>query len=686
MTEMTERVEKAVADATAGFTKYVKDFDPAHVVVLDIETDSIDPFGKGPDDKVIWVGFYHAGTGEHIILDARDTKIQQNIAKALYKLMPNWDAVLVGHNIKFDLQFLRAKLGIDLTFLHLWDTQIAEYIITGQASKFASLDDLGEKYIGQQKESTVGDMIKSGIKVSTIDDDMVHEYLKRDLEITAGVYFEQMERYDLRGKDILRVARVQMDALRAYIRLEFNGLHFDRSRLVTAHFTCEQQLAENQQSLRTILDEWEAPKDTNLTSNHTISTLLWGSPGIKDRRRELVGKYKNGKDKYKFIDYTWVPEWHLDPKDHGIEEKAHGCWDVSENTLDKMSEVLRSTDAACENRLADYLDILRDSRKIAKVDGTYFIPLIEQCDTSYDGKVHSTVHQTSTHTGRTSSANPNQQNMPPVVRSFLSSRYPDGVLLESDYSQLEVCALAILTLDPILIADINAGVDIHFETGKQVFHWRVPSEMTKDHRRLVKGVNFGLIYGGGAPTIAAQTGADIRVVKQLIAAFYKRYPMVKKWQSVVYTDVDSRGKVTSESPVLLGQHARVAKYPSLTGRIYTFVESIVPENYRRDGQVLNFKPTETKNYPVQGLATADIVPMMVALTLYVSNFNMDWPLLVAVVHDSMLHDCEDRNKATEVRNYLDCMVSYSLPKLLRDFWNIHVPVDLKMEHEIKKHW
>jgi hypothetical protein len=403
---------------------------------------------------------------------------------------------------------------------------------------------------------------------------------------------------------------------------------------------------------------------------------------VKYVYRTKVGTYKNGKDKYKNVEDVWIPEFAMSPADHNIEEKAHGSYDVSEKVLDYAIGVLNSTPDGPESELAEYLSVLLDSRKIAKVDGTYFVPLIEQIDNSVDASVHTNINMTVTHTGRTSSSNPNVQNIPPVVKKFLGTRFKEGCLLESDFSQLEVCALAYLSDDRQLIDDLNNGVDVHYQTGKDVMGWKTPEDMTKHTRRIVKGVNFGIIYGGGVVTISNQTGADQTLVGNLIRAFYKRYPQVKMWQNGVRRIVDEAGAIVKDSPVVAGEYAKVAKFVSITGRQYTFVESLVPENYRRDGVLLNFKPTEIKNYPVQGFATADLMPILVGMLRY----NPDISLLIAVVHDSTLFDCLSVAHATNTRNFLDRVVSYSLPRILTEAFGIPYKVKFRMDHEIKNHW
>lgn len=677
-------------------SEYIEDCltDWGNAVVIDIETDGVDPYS--PDTDIIYIGLYNGNQyrileGDDLHFDILTEMIEELAGGASYQQVK-----LVGHNLPFDLQFLVTKNPRWDGYSHcrLWDTAVAEYMLSGQHYKFPSLDDTSKRYGGSGKLDQVGELLKQGVKISEMDRDMVIDYLRQDLKITWDVYQAQLASLKT-DTMLLRNILTQMEAQRAYVWLMTNGMCFDRTKLVTAHFTCEQQIAINTQKMETYIKQWDMPEDTNPTSNVTLSTLIWGSPGIKFRKKEVVGTYKNGKPKEKFVDYVWSPEWALDVAEHQVDKKAHGCYDVSEHRLNYVCEVLRNCPekAYAEKDLLSYIELVMDTRKISKVDGTYFVPLINQIDGAYDGKVHPSINQTATHTGRTSANNPNSQNLPPLARSYCTPStwtLAGGTqcLLESDFAQLEVSALALLTEDPQLVHDINAGIDIHFKTGKQVMGWKKESDMTKAQRRIVKGVNFGIIYGGGAKAIAHQTGADENMVRELIKAFYRTYPQVKVWQRENIEQADKIGAVTDMSPIVGKQYARVAMMPSISGRRYCFIESEIPREYRRPhGPEVNFKPTEIKNYFVQGFATGDMVPITVGLLARIVAGNYGGKaLLINVVHDSLLWDCMQKHVAQDVGNLSSWVVSNHLPTVLNTLFGIPPAVTFKMDHEIKTNW
>lgn len=658
-------------------------------VVLDIETDGTDPHSGSCSIVMIGVKWTDDdGTLAHEVFEGETLEEFIGFLDNFPYARGDW--YWVGHNISFDTQFIFNKLDVDIRdYAPLFDTMVAEYLLSGQTEKMASLDRLASIYSLKGKNDIVKEMFKQGIKASEIDKDVLHDYLLQDLDITFNVWKKQLPL--LVSKNLLTLFGVQMSALEAYIELEINGLKVDINGLKTAHFTCEQQLNKNHARLHELLEEMGISCDANPLSNHTISTVVFGAPGIKYTEREKVGVYKNGKEKFKNIEKRWTPAGYLSPTFFDATKMKTGCYDVSDSMLDKVCKAIGDASTSYESRILEYIEVVRDTRKIQKADSTYFVPLLEAASTSYDGRVHPSINCAVTNTGRTSSSNPNMQNIPPFAKRFVQA-VNFSKLVEFDFKQLEVVGLAILSMDKRLIQDLKSGADVHYETGKEVYKWKDPTTVDKRERRIVKGVNFGLIYGGGPVTISNQTGTDPELVKKLIAAFYKRYPRVKEWQREVLDAVEAVALVTPESPVVAGQHARVSKYHTETGRIFTFTESEVPKNFRKRGQAaLNFKPTEPKNYPVQGFATGDIFPLFLGYAHYIMmHYNgpasVWWKTaILAAVHDSVLYATPDGHTDTLV-NFIQDVVSNHLPELLWELWKIEVPVPFVIEHEIKDHW
>jgi DNA polymerase-1 len=259
------------------------------------------------------------------------------------------------------------------------------------------------------------------------------------------------------------------------------------------------------------------------------------------------------------------------------------------------------------------------------------------------------------------------------VASVFTSRFGElGTLLEVDFKQVEILALAILSNDKVLMSDIRAGRDIHTETGKSVFG----PTMTKEQRRTVKTINFGLIYGGGYKTLAQQAGVPESLAKDLVKAFYDRYGGVKEYFTKFYEEitdaVDLYGQPTGK--VLEGGFPQKSYvWTSSTGRRYSFRTYLNERSKRPEPSY-----TESRNYPIQGFATADLV-----LTALSDVYRRILPryagdvLLIGLVHDSLRFDMKvDRLEEfmVELKGVLE-NCGNSLNKAIRkDLWNLPVKV------------
>lgn len=219
------------------------------------------------------------------------------------------------------------------------------------------------------------------------------------------------------------------------------------------------------------------------------------------------------------------------------------------------------------------------------------------------------------------------------IKDVFVSRYPDGVLIEIDFDQLEIAALAILSKDPQLISDLRDKIDIHRRNAADLFN--KPLGLVRgDERKIAKQLSFQLQYGAGAKSMAEKLGLPEKLCERFIDNYYRTYPGVKAWQDSNIRWVKSNRKASSDG---LG----TSVLPSDTGRCYVFKE----ENNPYKPGTTSFRPTVIKNYPVQGFATGDIVPHMLGeLYMAIKEFNATHGygrevLLINTIHDSYLLDC-----------------------------------------------
>lgn len=270
------------------------------------------------------------------------------------------------------------------------------------------------------------------------------------------------------------------------------------------------------------------------------------------------------------------------------------------------------------------------------------------------------------------------------IRSAFVSRFgEDGWLLEADFSQLEVVVLAFLSQDPQLIYDVTHGVDIHAINAANLFG----KGFTEKQRKIAKRLSFQLQYGAGAKSMAKKNKIPLDTAKQFIENYYRRYPVVKEWQDKIKEQVEASRQL-SDKRTANGLPAGMGNYDSLTGRRYVFYEYDALEWFRdKTGQTTAFSPTETKNYPVQGFATGDIVPLVLGKLYRKIKEVEEWDdkvKLIMTVHDSILLDTH-----WTVRDECAIMVKETMEKAseyLKEELGIDFDIPLKAEVKAGRNW
>lgn len=222
------------------------------------------------------------------------------------------------------------------------------------------------------------------------------------------------------------------------------------------------------------------------------------------------------------------------------------------------------------------------------------------------------------------------------IRECFVSRYgpENGFLVEFDFSQLEICALAEVSGDTVLIDELNRGEDIHRLNAAR---WlgKKPEEVTTDERKKAKVMTFQLQYGAGAAKMAESLGITTGAAQDFINNFYKKYTGVFAYHEEL--SMERRVRTASSKKQTDPSSEVWVINPTPTGRMYTLP-------FRQtDGGDFYYSRTEMKNYPIQGFGTADIVPVVLNLVYDSLNFiykgSNSIPLLINTVHDSIMFDC-----------------------------------------------
>ena len=281
---------------------------------------------------------------------------------------------------------------------------------------------------------------------------------------------------------------------------------------------------------------------------------------------------------------------------------------------------------------ADVLESLRDKhpiineilqyRALQKLKSTYCEGLLKVIDN--DGRIHSTLNQTETRTGRISSAEPNLQNIPVrtelgrELRRFFNAK--EGyMLVDADYSQIELRVLAALAKDENMINAFISGADIHSITASQVLG--VPlEEVTPNDRRKAKAVNFGIVYGIGAFSLSNDIGTSVVEADRYIKGYLANYSGVASFMEKAKKDAKEKGYAET----YFGRRR--------------YLPELLESNAIRRG----FGERVAMNMPIQGTA-ADIIK--IAMIRVFERLKEEYPeaKLIMQVHDELIIEAPEND-------------------------------------------
>ena len=312
----------------------------------------------------------------------------------------------------------------------------------------------------------------------------------------------------------------------------------------------------------------------------------------------------------------------------GFEFKINSPQQLAEVLFDRLNlQPPRKTRGKARSTAVDVLDELAlvhempkkvlQYRELTKLKSTY-ADVLPRLIHPLSGRLHTRFNQTGTATGRLSSSNPNLQNIPvrtelgrEIRAAFIAS--PGNLLLSADYSQIELRILAHLSKDPILTEAFRRGEDIHSRTAQEVFDV-APFAQTREHRRVAKVINFGVIYGLSAFGLAQQLDIDTKEAAKFIAAYFERYSGVKEYLDRQISETRKLG------------HTK-----TLFGRIREIPEINSPQPNLR-----NFAERTAMNTPMQG-AAADLIKLAM-IELHKRLEDGFQSHMILQVHDELLFE------------------------------------------------
>jgi DNA polymerase-1 len=288
--------------------------------------------------------------------------------------------------------------------------------------------------------------------------------------------------------------------------------------------------------------------------------------------------------------------------------------------------------------------LILEWRSVQKLKGTYIdaLPLLVKPET---GRVHTSFNQAIAATGRLSSSDPNLQNIPirtplgrEIRRAFVAE--PGHVLISADYSQIELRVLAHLAGEEVLIEAFRKGEDIHDQTAIKVFG----ADSTLDAhelRRRAKIVNYALLYGKTAFTLAKDIGVTKEAAQAFIDAYFAGFPRVRGFIERTLDEARASGVVRT-----------------MFGR-----RRLVPDLNSRNGQVRAGAERAAVNMPIQGTA-ADILKRAMIDIHRALAARRDGSRMILTVHDELLFECpraSAEDVAATVQGRMEQAASLAVP-------------------------
>ena len=438
-----------------------------------------------------------------------------------------WDAVWrasrvsVGHNFKFDMQFLEPEIGWPPEGAKLGDTLLLAHLLDERSpglnsrARGSGLKDLVAQRYDYQYGFDFAEFYEAG---EAADFDAMHEYLGHDVVYTARLWLDLVKEAGeepgiMRAHDDLLIQVSQTIA-----KAEKRGAPIDREWVERTIAALESRIQRRSTRLRKVI--------TRLAPTQVVENLL--SPA---QTADV------------FIDeWGWRPDF----RRHGVLVENDRSTD-KEHVKAMIGNARRTTDPL-EHRRANWAAQLLKLRADVKLATTYRKSVLERIDPT-TGRLHASFLLHGTATGRISSREPNLQNIPAVGRvdseQDLAMRHafkpgPGRVWVEVDYSQLELRVAAGLSGDEAFIEVFRSGRDVHREIATSIFS-KPAEDIQAAERFLAKAVSFGILYGRSAKALAG--GAEMEYAKDtlgmtpwtveqaeaFIRKFLRSYPQLEQW-------------------------------------------------------------------------------------------------------------------------------------------------------------
>ena len=494
-----------------------------------------------------------------------------------------------GHNIK-NIQRNLLEMGVDGCENWVFDAALAGYLLDATASGY-ELDRLTMAYCGFEVQTAAPE----GEQLSLLDDAVMDETARvADLSARAAAIaaLEEVMVPKLRELGMEKLYYdMELPLCAVLARMEKEGFLADKQALIRYGEVLSLGIEALQQRI------WlAAEEEFNINSPKQLGVILFEKLGLPGGKKTKTG------------------------------------WSTNADVLDKLRH---------EPIVRDVLEY----RELAKLKSTYAEGLLKVIGP--DGRIHTNFQMTVTATGRLSSTEPNLQNIPvrkelgaELRKMFVAS--PGHVLVDADYSQIELRLLAHISGDENMRDAFLSGEDVHKVTAAQVFG--IPLEdVTPEERRRAKAVNFGIVYGISAFSLSQDLGVFVNEAKAYMDAYFSRFHGVRDYQKNIVEQAREQGYVAT-----------------LFGR-----RRYLPELKNTNFAMRSFGERVALNMPIQGTA-ADVIKLaMVNVDRRLRKEGLAGRLILQV-HDELIVECPEGEKEAvaalleeEMRN----AVNWSVPLL-----------------------
>ena len=482
---------------------------------FDTETTSLDTILA----EVVGMSFAVKVNEAYYVPVSKNQAEAQTLIDLFKPIFENTSKVLIGQNIKYDLQVLK-NYGVEIKN-KLWDTMVAHFLFKPDMRH--NMNILAETYLEYLPisiEELIGKKGKDQLSMRDVPLDIITNYAAEDADITLQLKHAFEPQLKETGTEKL-FHEVELPLIEALAGMEREGINLDVQGL-------NEFSAQLQEDITKVDAEIQALAGTkfNISSPKQVGEILFEYLKIIDKpKKTKTGQYATGED---------------------ILSKLEGKHPI-------VAKIL-------------------DYRELVKLKSTYVdtLPLLVNEKTK---RIHTTFNQVVAVTGRLSSDNPNLQNIPirtergRQIRKAFIPRNEEYTLLSADYSQIELRIVASISGDPNMCEAFNLGKDIHTATAAKVYGID-ESEVTKEMRYKAKSVNFGIIYGQGAFGLADNLNIPRAEAKQLIDNYFAQYTSIKSYMDNEINFAKEHGYVQT----LLGRKRWLKDINSNNATVRSFAE------------------------------------------------------------------------------------------------------------------